>query len=189
MTHRYTRRRLLERFGIGSAFIGCLGQRLISTAWGATGRKNLIVYANVNGLVRDHAPTVGAGPSDFALGSFDDLNPIKDQITWIQHLNNPRSLQLHGNWWSLTGETSYGGNKDNDNPGGPSIDRLIAHRVGMTDAFSSLSFSTDEATNVQGRKARAGAAGSTVDQRTVEAPLSRPFTARRTPFLGSSETR
>ena len=155
MTYQHSRRSFLRHVGMGSMLIGSLGTRLVSNAWAQTRRKNLVIYANVNGLVRDHAPTLGDTPGQFDLGSFDPLNAIKDELTWIQHLNNPFSLQLHGNWWPLTGVSSYGGDKSNENPGGPSIDRVIARAVGGLDPFSSLAFSTDSATNVQGRKARA----------------------------------
>lgn len=155
MKYRHSRRDFLRKLGVGSVFMGSLGSRLISTAWAQPRRKNLVIYANVNGLVKDHAPTVSDAPGQFDLGSFDPLHAIKDELTWIQHLNNPFSLQLHGNWWPLTGVASYGGDKSNENPGGPSFDRVIAQAVGRLDPFSSLAFSTDSATNVQGRKARA----------------------------------
>ena len=113
-----------------------------------------MLYINKNGLVKDHAPTV-SGPTSFDLGSFSPLEPVRSQLTWIQHLNNPRSLQLHGNWWSLTGETAYGGNKDNESPGGPTIDRAIAQALNAPVPYSSISLSTDVGTNVQARKTRA----------------------------------
>ncbi|MEL6546305.1 MAG: hypothetical protein AAFQ82_16875, partial [Myxococcota bacterium] len=74
--------------GLSSLWASTLGQTLVSRALAqsAAPKRNVIFYLNVNGLVRDHAPSVTDGRFDW--GAFDGLEPLRSRTTLVQYLNN-----------------------------------------------------------------------------------------------------
>jgi hypothetical protein len=66
--------------------------------------------------------------------NLEALRPQKDRLSIVRNLRNPFGGGLHGSGWStLTVQPT-----DGRLPGGISIDRAIAGKVGMNDAFDSI---------------------------------------------------
>lgn len=139
------RRKLLRGIGLGAGatFLSPLVSRLVSEAYGqAQNRLNLIVFTDGNGWGHQGMSRTGE-TLNTTVRSMDDwdlpealapLAPYKNRITIARPLFNPHDQNLHGNGWATLSVV----NGDGHNPGGISLDRLVALSTGMMDPFPSI---------------------------------------------------
>jgi hypothetical protein len=140
------RRRFLASLGLGAGahLLAPMTRGLVSEALGNTPRKRFILFTSSNGFPSFHHAQTARSATDFDLNNvMQPFAPFKRELTIINNLHCPFDVTLHGSNHGGTTNTQSPGARHAQHdiyytPGGPSIDRFIAQRVGMQDRFSSL---------------------------------------------------
>jgi hypothetical protein len=138
-----SRRRFLAAVGLGSAspILQSLATSLAPEARAQTAAKafkRVFFYVDLLGVPAEYRPKALGGETQFDLGAYTALEPLKDKITVVSGFYNPFDLHLHGNRWPLSVAKGIGADIDTIAPGGISIDRHIAQGIGKDDPFPSL---------------------------------------------------
>jgi hypothetical protein len=138
------RRSVLKTLGMGAIapLLQPMVRGMLPEAFGPTNtRKRILFYVDPLGV--DHGKSIyrplDAGGGAINVNGFTALEPYKSKMTVIDGLYNPFNLHLHGNQWAFTMMPGIGV-EETMQPGGGSIDRVLAQSLGLGDPFSSLSF-------------------------------------------------
>lgn len=141
------RRRFVASLGLGAGayLLTPLSRKLVAEAMGADKpRKRFILFTSSNGFVRSHYAQTARSETDFDLNAvMQPFAPFKRELSIVQPLHCPFDRTLHGNnFGGLTNMQSPGPRHSTHDiyytPGGPTIDRFIAKKIGEQDTFSSL---------------------------------------------------
>src|SRR3954454_21954476 len=142
--HIVGRRNFLAGLGLGagSHLLGGIFKSLLPEAVGATTlRKRLILFTAANGFLEKFYTCPSRSETDFDLAPvFQPLTAWKSKMVIASKFFNPFSKALHGNQHAtltVTESTQPGAAQERGPPGGISIDRLLARKIGAGDAFSS----------------------------------------------------
>ena len=131
--------------GAGAFLLGPALTRWVSEARGdvaVTQRKRLVILTDGNGwghqgMSRNSSilNTTVTSATDWALpAALSAWAPVKDRVTICRPLYNPFNRNLHGNGWATLCVQRGNG----VSPGGVSLDRFVALRAGLGDAFPSI---------------------------------------------------
>ena len=145
MTISSTRRKLLSGMGLGlaSPLLGSIANQLVGQAWGqAAGPakfKRLFMFTGANGLLEKFTLPKARSERDFDLGPvYAPVAAFKDRLTVALRFYIPHTKDLHGSRTATTtGMPSPSPKANPAPPGGISIDRYIAKKIGAADAFTS----------------------------------------------------
>jgi hypothetical protein len=144
-----TRRRFIAGLGLGTAsplltsIAGTLvGEAAAQPGGAATAKfKRLILFTGSNGLLERFTTCRTRGERDFDLGPiYHPVAAYKDRMTIAHRFFIPHSKDLHGSQTStltVVPCTNPSASHFRAPPGGISIDRHIAKKIGVGDAFSS----------------------------------------------------
>ena len=141
------RRKFLAGLGLGAAspLLTSIAGKLVGEAMAqpATGArfKRLILFTGSNGMLERFTTCKARGERDFDLGPiYQPVAAYKDRMTIAHRFFIPHSKDLHGSQTSTLTVmpcTNPGASHFRAPPGGISIDRHIAKKIGAGDAFSS----------------------------------------------------
>lgn len=139
------RRSLLRGAGLGTG--AALLAPMVRAATATAPRKRLVMFLMSNGLGPDtyrtdampaksatgfEAPLTAVGPG------LAPLAPLLGKVTIVEGMRNPFGQDLHGNMWASTSVAPCNGT----DPGGVSIDRLVARELGSDSPFPSINLAT-----------------------------------------------
>jgi hypothetical protein len=144
----FRRRKFLAGLGLGAAspllssIAGKLvGEALGQPAAGAARYQRLFLFTGSNGMLERFTTCNARGERDFDLGPiYQPVAAYKDRMTIAHRFFIPHSRDLHGSQTSTLTVmpcTNTGASHFRAPPGGISIDRYIAKKIGAGDAFSS----------------------------------------------------
>jgi hypothetical protein len=141
-----TRRKFLAGLGLGAAspFLTSIAGQLVGEAMAqpaAAKFKRFIIFSGANGLLERFTTCQARSERDFDLGPvYQPVAAYKDRMTLVHRFFVPFTKDLHGSRTSLTTiMPSPSPSAKPAPPGGVSIDRYIAKKIGVGDAFSSTS--------------------------------------------------
>jgi hypothetical protein len=143
--HLIGRRSFVRGLGLGAGahLLAPIARGLVSEAMGqAPAQKRFVMFNTTGGLSRDYWPKPGASQTDFTLSeAYSAFAPWKADMTFLEVFSNPFTPDLHGNGISTFNAVNGVAKPHGSIPGGISIDRHIASKLGVGKAFSSLAFS------------------------------------------------
>jgi len=141
------RRKFLAGLGLGAAspLLTSIASKLVGEAMaqpaGGAKFKRLIVFTGSNGMLERFTTCKARGERDFDLGPiYQPVAAYKDRMTIAHRFFIPHSKDLHGSQTSTLTVmpcTNLSASHFRAPPGGISIDRHIAKKIGTGDAFSS----------------------------------------------------
>jgi hypothetical protein len=158
MSTSSTRRKFLAGLGLGAAsplltsIAGKLvGEALAQTA-GPAKFKRFFLFSGANGLLETFTAPKARGEKDFDLGPvYQPIAAYKDRLTIALRFFIPHTRDLHGSRTSTTTCVASPSPKTNPAPpGGVSIDRYIARKIGNGDAFSSTAVGRGDSLSADG---------------------------------------
>jgi hypothetical protein len=140
-----TRRKFLAGLGLGAAspLLPSIARSLIGEALaqpaGTARFKRLFMFTGANGLLERFTTPKARSEKDFDLGPiYEPVAAYKDRMTIALRFFIPHTKDLHGSRTATTTVMPSPSPKANPAPpGGISIDRYIAKKIGVGDAFSS----------------------------------------------------
>lgn len=157
MKKKIDRRRLLQTSGIalGLPWLEALSGPAWAQTTGSGAAKRFIVYYNELGTI----PSEWAGGSggDFTLKKIlQPLSAHKEKMTVFKGLNQNGKNGAHAgrDISALTGHELLGNKDTSNNAGGPSIDQLIAEKIGGSTRRKSIYMDMSFATKIISHKAR-----------------------------------
>lgn len=140
--------------GAGSYLLGNIWKaNLLPEAMGATAaRKRFILISNGNGILQRQFTFTARSETDFDMTPVftETMGALKNQLVVAHKFYNPHDRALHGNQWatfSVMPSSNQSGEKRGP-PGGISIDRFLAGKIGAKDAFQSTAQGIAEGSNV-----------------------------------------
>jgi hypothetical protein len=142
--HLVGRRNFLAGLGLGagSHLLGSLVKSWLPEALGAeVSRKRLILFTAANGFLERFFTCAARSETDFDLANvYQPLAAYKDRLVIAHKFFVPFSKANHGNQYATLNvmeTTNRSVSQFRGPPGGISIDRFIARKIGAGDAFSS----------------------------------------------------
>jgi hypothetical protein len=140
-----TRRKFMAGLGLGAAspLLTSIAGKLVGEALAqpvaAARFKRLVIFSGANGLLERFTTCKARSERDFDLGPiYQPVAAYKDRMTLVHRFFVPHTHDLHGSRTSLTTcMASPSPSAKPAPPGGISIDRHIAKKIGAGDAFSS----------------------------------------------------
>jgi len=151
--HLVRRRNFLAGLGLGAGahLLGSMFRSMLPEALGAVAtKKRLLIYGNSQSVPARWIPQAGPGGTIANLGFFTGLEPYKSDMLVLTKLNNPFDLGQHRNRSALSVVGKKGGIGDTTAVLAPtdlSIDRLIARRIGASDAHPSINLTPSPGPN------------------------------------------
>ena len=157
-----TRRKFLAGLGLGAAspLLSSVAGKLVGEALAqpaATAKfKRLFMFTGANGLLERFTACKARGEKDFDLGPvYEPVAAFKDRMTIALRFYIPHTRDLHGSRTSTTTCVASPSPKANPAPpGGVSIDRYIARKIGGGDAFSSTAVGRGDPLSADGPNQR-----------------------------------
>jgi len=127
-----SRRKFLLKMGAGVGILLPMWRTMIPEVMGQeTTRKRMIIYAGAVSMDEREFPSTNSRSGNIALkDSFSALKPYTNEMMFIRGLDAHWHQTQHGPDWSLTGRSGT--------PGGISLDRYIARRIGQSDPVLSI---------------------------------------------------
>src|SRR5438045_5843076 len=142
--HVLGRRTFLAGLGLGagSPLLGAIFNKMLPEALGAPSaiRKRFILFTSGNGFLERFFTFPSRSETDFDLSAaFQPLAPWKSQLVVAHKFFNPYSRASHGNQMATltVTESPVKESQMRGPPGGISLDRLIAKKIGAKDPFDS----------------------------------------------------
>jgi hypothetical protein len=139
-----TRRKFLAGLGLGAAspLLTSIAGTLVGEAMAqpaAAKFKRLFLFSGANGLLERFTTCPARSEREFDLGPiYQPVAAYKDRMTLVHRFFIPHTKDLHGSRTSTTTiMASPSPQAKPAPPGGVSIDRYIARKIGAADAFSS----------------------------------------------------
>ncbi len=134
------RRKFISAMGLGAGswLLSPTLKQILRPALGAeTSKKRVLFFLDRTGIHEDMRPTAMAG-GGLNMGGYAALEPLKSQVSVVQHMYHPFSCFLHGNSWFLSARDA-GSGPDSGRPApGQTIDRAIAAKIGGDSPIASL---------------------------------------------------
>jgi hypothetical protein len=155
-----TRRKFLAGLGLGTAspLLTSIAGQLVGEAAAqpapAAKFKRLFLFTGANGLLERFTTCKTRGERDFDLGPiYQPVAAYKDRMTLAHRFFVPHTKDLHGSRTSVTTcMASPSPSAKPAPPGGVSIDRYIARKIGAGDAFSSIAVGRGDSLSADGSK-------------------------------------
>src|SRR4051812_9214996 len=141
--HLIGRRNLLAGLGLGagSHLLGSMWKTMLPEALGAAALpKRLVLFTSCNGFLERFWTCPARSETDFDLMPiFAPLAAYKQNLVIASKFHNPFSHANHGNQMATltVTESPVQESQMRGPPGGISLDRLIASKIGGNDAFDS----------------------------------------------------
>jgi hypothetical protein len=141
LTATWQRRRFLVGAGAGalSPFFAAVVRGLAGEAIGQESKnKRLLVYLDGQGRPDMFRPKATSA-TEFALGAYPALEPWKKDLLIVDGLFVSENVHLHGCDWAWTCLKATKDERGNNQPAGPTIDRVIGAKIGANDPYQTIS--------------------------------------------------
>jgi hypothetical protein len=153
-----TRRKFLAGLGLGAvspllpSIAGTLVNEALAQPAGSARFKRLFLFTGANGLLERFTTCKARGEKDFDLGPiYQPVAAFKDRLTIAHRFFIPHTKDLHGSRTATTTAVASPSPKASPAPpGGVSIDRYVARKIGAADAFSSTAVGRGDSLSADG---------------------------------------